>query len=108
MVSDQESLEFDLFKDVTLPDMREKEPKKSVKEAKEAKAAEGEEKVKKKKIILTLTSRTEIQSMFEYEKDYELLDKVQMASRPPMYKFVTPEREVVQRLIIRATTEKEF
>lgn len=32
LVNDQESIEYDLFKDVTLPDMKEKEPKKTAKE----------------------------------------------------------------------------
>ena len=90
-----------MFKDVTLPDMKEKESKKSLK----SQSAEGGEK-KPAKTILTLTTKTEIRSMFEYENDYEILDQVNW-QRPPKYKFVTPAREVVQRLIIRASMERE-
>jgi hypothetical protein len=45
--------------------------------------------------------------MFAYEADYELLDKVAM-SRPPQFKFGPPSREVVDRLIVRASKEKEM
>jgi hypothetical protein len=45
--------------------------------------------------------------MFAYEADYELLDKVAM-SRPPQFKFVPPSREAVDRLIVRASMEKEM
>lgn len=43
--------------------------------------------------------------MFNYEADYEILDKA-LFSRPPLFKFVRPSREVVLRLIIRASTYK--
>lgn len=48
----------------------------------------------------------DIQGMFAYEADYELLDKA-ILSKPPQFKFVMPSREVVQRLIVRASNEKE-
>ena len=76
----QEKLELDLFKDVTIPDLREKEGKKG-------KSGSAEESKKPGKIPLTLLNIKEIQAMFAYEADYELLDKVAM-SRPPKFSFV--------------------
>ena len=67
--------------------------------------AEGESK-KLAKANLTLTCAKDIQAMFSYENDYEILDKA-VLSRHPRFKFVSPSREVIQRLIIRATNEKE-
>ena len=96
----QEKLELDLFKDVTIPDLREKEGKKG-------KSGSAEDPKKPGKIPLTLLNIKEIQAMFAYEADYELLDKVAM-SRPPNFGFVQPSREVIDRLIVRASMEKEF
>jgi hypothetical protein len=45
--------------------------------------------------------------MFAYEADYELLDKA-VLSRAPQFKFVPPSREVVQRLIVRATMDNDL
>ena len=45
--------------------------------------------------------------MFAYEADYEILDKVAM-SRPPRFSFVQPSREVIDRLIVRASMEKDL
>jgi hypothetical protein len=92
---------LELFKDVTIPDLREKEGKKG------GKAGSAEDTKKPGKIPLTLLNIKEIQAMFAYEADYELLDKVAM-SRPPQFKFVPPSREAVDRLIVRASMEKEM
>lgn len=86
-----------MFKDITIPDLREKDKKKEPK---------GDESKKVAKAILTYTTLKDIQQMFAYENDYELLDKA-ILSKPPQFKFVPPSREVTQRLIVRASTEKE-
>ncbi len=96
----QEKLELDLFKEVTIPDLREKEGKKG-------KAGSSEESKKPGKIPLTLLNIKEIQAMFAYEADYEILDKIGL-SRPPQFKFIQPSREVIDRLIVRASMEKEL
>ena len=44
--------------------------------------------------------------MFSYENDYEILDRA-FISRAPKFKLIEPSREVIQRLIVRSTTEKE-
>lgn len=103
MILEQETLELELFKDITIPDLREKEKK--VTGAKPSTANTNETKQPPAKPVLTLTNLKDIQNMFAYEADYEILDKA-VYSRPPQFKFVTPSREVVQRLIVRATTEK--
>lgn len=77
------------------------------KDGKKGKAGSAEDSKKPSKIPLTLLNIKEIQAMFAYEADYELLDKVAM-SRPPQFKFVLPSREVVDRLIVRASMEKEM
>ncbi len=97
----QEKLELELFKDVTIPDLREKEGKKG------GKAGSAEDSKKPGKIPLTLLNIKEIQAMFAYEAEYEMFDKVPM-SRPPKFKFVPPSREVIDRLIVRASMEKEI
>lgn len=89
-------MELDLFKDITIPDLREKDKK----------GKGGDESKKAQKAVLTYTTLKDIQQMFAYEADYELLDKA-ILSKPPQFKFVLPSREVVQRLIVRASTEKE-
>lgn len=96
----QEKIEFDLFKDITIPDLREKEKKKDA-------AKQTEESKKNLKAVLTYTNLKDIQAMFAYENDYELLDKA-LLSRAPQFKFVQPSREVVQRLIVRATMENDL
>jgi ADP-dependent phosphofructokinase/glucokinase len=95
----QERLELDLFKEITIPDLREKESKKKSTPADDAK--------KQAKIPLTLTNAKEITYMFAYEAEYEVFDKVKLASIPPRFKFIPPSREVVDRLIVRATMWKE-
>jgi hypothetical protein len=123
---DQERLELDLFKDVTIPDLREKDiSKKNGHRVAAAAAAQMAETAssgapgtaggvpstadakKHLKAVLTLTHLKDIQGMFAYEADYELLDKA-LFSKIPQFKFVAPSREVVQRLIVRASTEKEI
>jgi len=84
----QESVELELFKDVVVPDMRDKDKKKV-----------GEEKK-------TFTTIKEIKEMFRYEDEYEVLDRA-IISRPPSFRFVVPSREVVTRLIIRASYYKK-
>ena len=88
----QEAVELELFKDVIVPDMREKDKKKG-----------GE---KEEKMAKTFSTIKEIQEMFRYEDDYEILDRA-IISRPPSFKFVVPNREVVTRLIIRASYYKK-
>jgi len=61
----QEKIELDLFKDISIPDMREKDKKK------ESKLSEDK---KLPKAVLTYTNIKDIQGMFAYEADYELLD----------------------------------
>jgi hypothetical protein len=96
----QEKLELELFKDVTIPDLREKDGKKG-------KVGSAEDSKKPGKIPLTLLNIKEIQAMFAYETEYEMFDKVAM-SRPPQFRFVPPSREVADRLIVRASMEKEM
>ena len=91
---------MDLFKDITIPDLRDKETIK--------KAGNSTESKKLAKAMLTLTQLPDIQTvLFNYEKEAEALDKI-YASRMPAFRFIPPSREVVQRLIVRATTEKEL
>lgn len=82
MINDQERLEIELFKDVTIPDMREKESKKKLAAMSDATGSEVNAPTGKKKAVLTLTTLKDIQNMFAYEADYEILDKA-FYSRPP-------------------------
>ena len=88
----QEAVELELFKDVVVPDMREKDKKKG-----------GD---KEEKMVKAFSTIKEVQDMFRYEDDYEILDRA-IISRPPSFKFVVPSREVVTRLIIRASYYKK-
>ncbi len=92
---------MDLFSNITIPDLRDKE---AIKKASKPGSSEAE---KKAKPLLTLTQLKDIQAMFAYETDYEMLDKA-LPSRTPQFKFVPPSREVVERLIVRASAEKEL
>ncbi len=82
MLNEQENLEMELFNNVTIPDLREKDKKTK------------DESKKLPKAVLTYTNIKDIQAMFAYEADYELLDKA-LLSRAPQFKFVTPSREAV-------------
>lgn len=95
IIEKEERIELDLFKDISIPDMREKDKKKESKADKLPKA------------ILTYNNIKDIQGMFAYENDYELLDKA-LLSRAPQFKFVQPSKEVVQRLIVRATMDNDL
>lgn len=62
IIIEQEKLELELFNGVTIPDLREKEKK-------------GKDDSKKlPKAVLTYTNIKDIQAMFAYEADYEMLD----------------------------------
>ena len=95
IIGKQEIIELDLFKDITIPDMREKDKKKESKADKLSKA------------VLTYNNIKDIQGMFVYDNDYEMLDKA-LLSRTPQFKFVQPSKEVVQRLIVRATMDNDL
>ncbi len=82
MINDQERLEIELFKDVTIPDLREKESKKKITAMSDTTGSEFNVSTGKKKTLLTLTTLKDIQNMFSYEADYEILDKA-LYSRPP-------------------------
>ena len=67
--------------------MREKEKKKD-------KEKQSDEAKKLTKATLTYTNIKDIQAMFAYEADYELLDKA-VFTRATKFKFVQPSREVI-------------
>ena len=102
LVIEQERIELDLFKDVTIPDLREKESLKKTANKNLASAAIAEtansatgvpgtagappstagESKKLAKANLTLINLKDIQQMLWYESDYELLDQ-SLLSRAP-------------------------
>jgi hypothetical protein len=125
IILEQERLELELFKDITIPDLRDKETIKktghrNVAQAQTAAAAADPngapataggapstaDQKKNLKAVLTLSHLKDIQGMFAYEADYELLDKA-FFSKVPQFKFVPPSREAVQRMIVRASAERE-
>ena len=95
IIIDLELLEFDLFKDITIPDVREKLLiRNTPQELQDMSADKATIKNQSTNIVLTLTSLKEIQEMFSYENDYEILDRA-FISRAPKFKFIEPSREVI-------------